>query len=286
MKIMGVWLPIITPFLNGEVDYKSLENLIDFYLKKNIAGIIPLGTTGESPTIEDYEFEKIVENVIRKVNGKIPVYVGIGGNYTDKVILKIKKVSKYNFDGILSVSPYYSRPSQAGIYEHFKKISESTDKNIIIYNIPYRTGRNIENETIFRLSELKNIIGVKDSCGDIKQSMELIFNKSDNFYVLTGEDMLYFITLTMGGDGGILAAAHVETEKYVKIYDLIKGNNHIEAQKYWKKLIDIIPYLFIEPSPRPIKYILKKKNMISSDETRLPITDISDNLKKQLDKFI
>ncbi len=286
MKIMGVWLPIITPFLNGEVDYKSLENLIDFYLKKNIAGIIPLGTTGESPTIEDYEFEKIVENVIRKVNGKIPVYVGIGGNYTDKVILKIKKVSKYNFDGILSVSPYYSRPSQAGIYEHFKKISESTDKNIIIYNIPYRTGRNIENETIFRLSELKNIIGVKDSCGDIKQSMELIFNKSDNFYVLTGEDMLYFITLTMGGDGGILAAAHVETEKYVKIYDLIKGNNHIEAQKYWKKLIDIIPYLFIEPSPRPIKYILKKKNMISSDETRLPITDISDNLKKRLDKFI
>ena len=286
MKIMGVWLPIITPFLNGEVDYKSLENLIDFYLKKNIAGIIPLGTTGESPTIEDYEFEKIVENVIQKVNGKIPVYVGIGGNYTDKVILKIKKVSKYNFDGILSVSPYYSRPSQAGIYEHFKKISESTDKNIIIYNIPYRTGRNIENETIFRLSELKNIIGVKDSCGDIKQSMELIFNKSDNFYVLTGEDMLYFITLTMGGDGGILAAAHVETEKYVKIYDLIKGNNHIEAQKYWKKLIDIIPYLFIEPSPRPIKYILKKKNMISSDETRLPITDISDNLKKQLDKFI
>ena len=286
MKIMGVWLPIVTPFLNGEVDYKSLENLIDFYLKKNIAGIIPLGTTGESPTIEDYEFEKIVENVIQKVNGKIPVYVGIGGNYTDKVISKIKKVSKYNFDGILSVSPYYSRPSQAGIYEHFKKISESTDKNIIIYNIPYRTGRNIENETIFRLSELKNIIGVKDSCGDIKQSMELIFNKSDNFYVLTGEDMLYFITLTMGGDGGILAAAHVETEKYVKIYDLIKGNNHIEAQKYWKKLIDIIPYLFIEPSPRPIKYILKKKNMISSDETRLPITDISDNLKKRLDKFI
>jgi 4-hydroxy-tetrahydrodipicolinate synthase len=187
--------------LNGEVDYKSLENLIDYYLKKNIAGIIPLGTTGERPTIEDYEFEKIVEDVIQKVNGKIPVYVGIGGNYTDKVILKIKNVNKYNFDGILSVCPYYSRPSQTGIYEHFKKISESTDKNIIIYNIPYRTGRNIENETIFRLSELKNIIGVKDSCSDIKQSMELIFNKPDNFYVLTGEDMLYFITLTMGGDG-------------------------------------------------------------------------------------
>jgi 4-hydroxy-tetrahydrodipicolinate synthase len=129
-------------------------------------------------------------------------------------------------------------------------------------------------------------VGIKDSCGDVKQSMELIFNKPDNFSVLTGEDILYFVMLTMGGDGGILAAAHIETEKYVKIYSLIKENNHNEAKKYWKDLINIIPYLFIEPSPAPIKYILKNKNLILSNETRLPITDISDNLKKYLNQFI
>jgi len=286
MKMQGVWLPIITPFINGEVDYKSYENLINYYINKGISGIIPLGTTGESPTIDDDEFIKIIEKTIQIVNSKIPIYVGVGGNYTKKVIKQLKTIEKLNFEGILSVSPYYSRPSQNGIYEHFKEISENTNKNIVIYNIPYRTGRNIENETIYKLSELKNIVGIKDSCGDVKQSMELIFNKPDNFSVLTGEDILYFVMLTMGGDGGILAAAHIETEKYVKIYSLIKENNHNEAKKYWKDLINIIPYLFIEPSPAPIKYILKNKNLILSNETRLPITDISDNLKKYLNQFI
>ncbi|MGA2142850.1 MAG: 4-hydroxy-tetrahydrodipicolinate synthase [Brevinematales bacterium] len=285
MKIEGVWLPVITPFLNGSVDYSSYENLVNFYIARNVSGIIPLATTGEGPTIGDDEFIKIVELTIRIVNGRIPVYFGVGGNYTEKVISSLKLLHNYNFDGILSVSPYYNRPSQEGIYEHFKKISESTDKNIIIYNIPYRTGRNIENETIFRLSELKNIIGIKDSCGDIKQSAELIFNKPEGFSVLTGEDLLFYITVAMGGDGGILAAAHIETEKYLNIYSLIKNNNLDEARRNWKDLLDIIPLLFEEPNPRPIKYILKNKNLITSDETRLPITDISDKLKKQLGRF-
>ena len=286
MKIEGVWLPLITPFSNGAVDYRSYENIVNFYLARNISGIIPLATTGEGPAIEDDEFIKIVELTISIVNGRVPVYFGVGGNYTEKVIARVKLLHNYNFDGILSVSPYYNRPSQEGIYEHFKKISENTDKNIIIYNIPYRTGRNIENETIFRLSELKNIIGTKDSCGDIKQSTELIFNKPEGFSVLTGEDLLFYITVAMGGDGGILAAAHIETEKYLNIYSLIKNNNLDEARRSWKDLMDIIPLLFVEPNPRPIKYVLKSMNLIADDETRLPITDISDKLKKQLDKFI
>ncbi len=286
MKLQGVFLPVVTPFLKGEVDYPSYEKLVNHYIGKNISGIVPLGTTGENQTIEDEEFIKIVEATIQAVNGRIPVYFGVGGNNTKKLVRQIKRLESYRFEGILSVSPYYSRPSQTGIYEHFREISEHTDRKIIVYNIPYRTGRNIENETIYRLAALKNIIGIKDACGDIKQSMELIFNKPKDFSVLCGEDILYYPTLVLGGDGGILASAHIETEKYIQMYDLIKRNNHLEAGKYWRELVKIIPLLFNEPNPGPIKYLLKNKHMISSDETRLPLTDISDNLKKRLNELM
>jgi len=286
MRLEGVWLPIITPFLKGEVDYDSYTSLIDYYIDKGINGIIPLGTTGECPAIEDYEFEKIIEVTVDRVNNRLPVFIGVGGNYTKKVVKQVKLLDKYNVQGILSVCPYYNRPDQKGIYEHFKKISENTDKNIIIYNIPYRTGRNIENSTIFRLAELKNITGIKDSCGDIKQSMELLTNKPENFSVLTGEDILYYLTLTLGGEGGILAAAHVKTEKYINIYNLIKKNKHKEALSIWRDLLKIVPLLFKEPNPAPIKYILNKMDLINSSETRLPLTDITVNLKKEIDNIV
>lgn len=286
MELKGVWLPVVTPFINNEVDYESYRRLINFYIDKKISGIIPFGTTGESPAIEDDEFFKILETTIETVDKRIPIYFGVGGNYTDKVIRQINKIEKYDFEGILSVSPYFSRPGQAGIFEHFKKISNNTDKNIIVYNIPYRTGRNIENETIYKLATLRNITGIKDSCGDIKQSMELLLNKPDNFSVFTGEDLMFYITLTLGGDGGILAAAHIDTEKYINIYKLVKSNDHQSAAKYWKELSELIPLLFNEPNPSPVKYMLKRMNLISSSETRLPLTDISENLKVQLDRYI
>ena len=286
MKLQGVLLPIVTPFLNGKIDFSSYEKLINHYIAKNISGIVPLGTTGENPTVEEDEFIQIVERTIKIVNGRVPVYFGVGGNDTKKVVKLLKRLERYEFQGILSVSPYYSRPSQYGIYKHFREISEHTGKDIIVYNIPYRTGRNIENETIFKLAGLKNVVGIKDACGDFRQSMELILNKPDGFSVLCGEDILYYPTLVLGGDGGVLASAHVETESFIKLFDLVRDDNHDEAITLWKKLAAIVPLLFIEPSPGPIKYILKEKNMISSEETRLPITGISDELKKKLDSFI
>ncbi len=286
MKIEGLWLPVITPFSGGEFDGKSYQRLIEHYLGKGISGIIPMGTTGESPTISDYEFELIIDRTVEYTNSRVPIFVGLGSNYTDKLIKTLKTVEKYKTDGILSVSPYYSRPDQRGIYEHFRKISESTALNIVIYNIPYRTGRNIENDTMYKLAELKNIIGVKDSCGDIKQSMELLLNRPDNFSVLTGEDILYYLTLTLGGDGGILAASHLYTEDYIGIYKLIKGNDHKSALELWRRLSPLIPLLFVEPNPAPIKYCLKKLGLIQSAETRLPIVEISQELERKLDRFL
>jgi 4-hydroxy-tetrahydrodipicolinate synthase len=279
MKVTGVWLPIITPFFENEIDYDSYRNLIDFYISKKIDGIIPLGTTGEVSAMEDNEYEELIAVSTEHVNGRVPVFVGAGGNNTSKVVKQIKIVEKFNVQGILSVSPYYNRPDQNGIFQHFSKISENTDLDIVIYNIPYRTGRNVENDTIYKLAELQNIVGIKDSCGDSKQSMDLLLNKPKDFSVLTGEDIFYYTNLALGGDGGILAAAHFQTEKYISIFKYMLENDHKSALLIWKDLVTIIPLLFEEPNPAPLKYLLFLERLIKSNETRLPIVEISKGLQ-------
>ena len=262
MKIKGVWLPIITPFYEGKIDFISYKGLIEYYIKQGISGIIPLGTTGESPVIEEDEYLELVEKTIEYVNNRVPIFIGIGGNYTRKVVAKVKLIEKYNIDGILSVCPYYNRPDQNGIYEHFRNIAENTALKIIVYNIPYRTGRNIENETIYSLAEIKNIIGIKDSSGDIKQSIELLINKPDNFSILTGEDILFYTTLVNGGDGGILASSHLFTSDFMDVYKFIINGEYKKALVKWKRLYKVIPLLFKEPNPAPLKYCLEKLNLM------------------------
>lgn len=286
MRLTGVYLPIITPFIDGKIDYASYKKLIDHYAGTGISGIIPLGTTGEIPTISDYEFEEMIDKTLEYLGGRLPVYAGVGGNYTAKVISKVKIAEKHGIQGILSVCPYYNKPGQEGIYSHFKSIAEETNLNIVIYNIPYRTGTNIDNDTIRRLAEIKNIVGLKDSCGDIKQSMALLLDPPSDFSILTGEDILFYLTLTLGGQGGILASSHLKTRQFVEVYDRIKENDTAGALEAWKKLYGFIPLLFKEPNPAPIKYCLKKLGLIASSEVRLPLTQITDQLKAKLDAAV
>lgn len=286
MRIDGIWLPIITPFLEDKIDFNSYKRMIDNYIAKGITGIIPLGTTGESPTINEEEFEKIIEKTVEYVNGRVPVIAGLGGNNTRKVVKQLKTLEKYKVKGILSVCPYYNRPDQRGIYEHFLTISEATDLDIIIYNIPYRTGRNIENETIRKLSEIRNIVGLKDASGDIKQTLSLLLDPPADFSIMTGEDIFFYTTLLHGGHGGILASCHIRTEDFIEIYNRIRNNDHKGAFGIWKNLSGLIPLLFEEPNPSPIKYCLKKMGYIESDELRLPLVPISEKLQKKLDKYI
>lgn len=284
MRIQGVWLPVITPLLNDTVDFPSLRKMIDFYIGKGISGIIPLGTTGENSTVSMREYEEIIANTVEYVDNRVPVFAGLGGNDTRKVIETLKLVERYKVKGILSVCPYYNKPSQQGIYEHFRRIAAATDLDIILYNIPYRTGVNIENHTVHRLAELKNIIGLKDSCGDIKQTMRLLLQPPNNFSILTGEDLLYYISLVLGADGGILASAHVKTEVFVDIFAKVKSNNHQEALQSWKSIEKIIPLLFEEPNPSPVKHILHKMGLIQSPEVRLPLTPVSEQLQAKLEQ--
>ena len=283
MKVKGLWVPVVTPFENDELDMVSYEKLVNHYINEGVHGLMPLGTTGETPTLSEKEYEEIVSKTMEVVNGRVPVIIGLGGNCTRSVIDKLKVAERHKVQGILSVSPYYNRPDQRGIYEHFKKISESTDLDIVLYNIPYRTGRNMENETILRLSEEKNIVGVKDASGDFNKTIELLLNKPDEFSVLSGEDNLFYSSLLLGGDGGVTASAHLKTRDFIKVYDYIQNNDAKAALEIWKEISPMIPLLFKEPNPTPIKYMLKKMGLINSDEVRLPLVPISQELKNELD---
>lgn len=285
MKVQGVMVPLVTPFKDGKVDYESYSRMINNLIEQGINGIIPLATTGESPTISEYEYEEILEKTIEFTNKRVPIYTGFGSNNTGDVVKKLKILDKYDIDGILSVAPYYSRPNQQGLYEHFKSISESTDMNIIIYNIPYRTGTNIQNDTMLKLAELNNIVGVKDCSGDMKQTTDLLINRPKDFSIMTGEDAYFYTTLTLGGDGGIMASASVKPKEFIDVYNLVRNNNHKEAFEKWKDIYNMIPLLFAEPNPTPVKYCLKRLGIIDSDEVRLPLVNISKELECRLNQF-
>src|SRR5205814_2099743 len=205
-EISGVWLPVVTPFIDGTVDFTSYAKLLEHYLAKGVTGIFPVGTTGESPTIDDDETEAIVDRTITVVAGRVPIFVGVGGNATKKVLQTLKRLERYAFAGIVTVCPYYNRPSQDGMREHFTRIAEATDREILIYNIPYRTSVNLANDTLLRLAELPNIVGVKDSSGNLPQSLELLRWRPEGFAVMTGDDPFFYTMLAHGGDGGIVAA--------------------------------------------------------------------------------
>lgn len=286
MKPEGIWLPIITPFLNDKPDMISYRRMIDVYIERGIHGLVPMGTTGESPTLSPAESEALIHETVAHVNGRIPVYIGVGGNNTQAVAEKLKHLETSGIQGILSVSPYYNRPDQRGIYEHFKALSDSTALDILVYNIPYRTGRPVENDTIRRLAEIPNIVGLKDASGNISQTTELLLNPPEDFSIMCGEDSFLYTALLHGAHGGILASAHLETPDFIELYHQVKANRHQEALTIWRGLMRFIPSLFEEPNPAPLKYCLQKLGLITSDELRLPLMPVTTETRWKLNKHL
>ena len=284
--ISGVWLPIVTPFVDGAVDFAGYERLLEHYLGKGVSGVFPLGTTGESPTIDDDEMEALVERTVGVVAGRVPVFVGVGGNATRKVLATLKRLERHRFEGIVSVCPYYNRPSQDGMREHFTRIAEATDRQILVYNIPYRTSVNLANDTLLRLAELPNVVGVKDSSGNLAQSLDLLRERPEGFAVMTGDDALFYTMLAHGGDGGILASCHVATEGFVGVHARMAANDHHAARAIWSRLEAVVPLLFKEANPMPIKHCVWRQGLITSPECRLPLTRISSGLADELDRAL
>jgi len=284
--ISGVWLPVITPFVDGAVDVASYERLLEHYLGTGVRGIFPLGTTGESPTLDDDEIDAIVERTVGVVAGRVPVFVGIGGNATHRVLKALERLERHRFDGIVSVCPYYNRPSQEGMLAHFTRIAEATERPILIYNIPYRTSVNLANDTLLRLAELPNIVGIKDSSGSLVQSVALLRRRPEGFAVMTGDDGVFYTMLAHGADGGILASAHVATRRFVAIHERMAANDHHAARAMWSRLEPLVPLLFKEANPMPIKHCLWRQGLIASPECRLPLTTVSAGLADELDRAL
>lgn len=284
--IQGLWLPLVTPFKDGAIDFASYARLVDHYIAQGVDALFPLGTTGESPALDDDETDALVEATLAAARGRVPVFVGVGGNATHKVEKVLKRLERHRFAGIVSVCPYYNRPSQDGLIAHFRRIAAATDRDVLIYNIPYRTAVNLSNDALLELAEVPNIVGVKDSSGSMAQSLELLARKPAGFSVLTGEDALYLTMLANGADGGILAASHVMTDRFIAVRDRMAANDISSARRAWSALASFVPLLFAEANPMPIKYCLWRQGLIASPECRLPLTQISDGLARRLDTVV
>lgn len=274
-NIEGIFVPNITPFKDGEIDEDSLRRLVDYLIESGAQGLIPCGTTGESATLSHDEHIKVIEIVAQQSDGRVPVVAGVGTNATIESLGLMKKVEELDVQGYLVVGPYYNRPSQEGIIEHYREVSQATDRPILIYNIPIRTGRNIEVETIVELSRIPNIVGLKDASADINQTMKIIDRTPDNFSVLTGEDHLLFSMSCLGGSGGVMASAHVLPGEFLALHRAVEDDRLKEARSLHYHLLPLVRAMFKEPNPAPVKAAMKLMGIIDSEELRLPLLTVS-----------
>jgi len=283
LGLTGLWLPLITPFRDGELDETSLRRLVRQYAAEPVDGLILAATTGEGLTLDEGETERLVGTVRAEIGAATRIYLGLSGSDTRKLLKALERTAPWPVDGYLIACPYYTRPPQAGLYRHFAALAGHTARPIVIYNIPYRTGVNLANDTLLRLAELPNIVGVKDCCADATQSFDLLRARPPGFSVLTGEDALFYPALTQGADGGILAAAHVETGKFAAVRRMLLAGDVVAALAAWRDLVDLARLLFAEPSPAPIKHWLWRAGLIESPEVRLPMAGVSDALAGRID---
>jgi 4-hydroxy-tetrahydrodipicolinate synthase len=283
--LRGLWLPLVTPFRAGELDEASLRRLARHYAALPLDGLVLAATTGESLTLTPEETERLVFAVRDEVGKlrRIPVCLGLSGSNTAALLDTLERTAGWPIDGYLISCPYYSRPSQRGLELHFAALANRARHPVLLYNIPYRTGVNLGNEAMLRLARHPNIVGLKDCCAERDQSLDLLRRRPQRFAVLTGEDAQYFDALADGADGGILASAHVETETFAEIRDLLAAGAREAAQARWRSVADLVRLLFSEPSPAPIKYWLWRSGLIERAEVRLPMTEVSAELAARLD---
>ena len=284
----GSNVALITPFKNNELDVDAYLKLIHFHLENGTNGLVPAGTTGESPTLNHNEHEKVIEICINEAKGKIPVIAGTGSNSTEEAVSLTKHAEKAGADGALVVTPYYNKPTQEGLYQHYKKINDNTNIPIIIYNIPSRCVIDMSVDTMARLFELKNIVGVKDATGDLNRLDQTIKKLGSEFIQLTGEDGLAFKFNQRGGVGIISVTANIAPKlcSDMQKYSKSDSENEIkEAEKIDQMLQPLHKSLFIESNPAPTKYAAKLLGLCS-DEIRLPLVNIKKETEEEVEKAL
>jgi 4-hydroxy-tetrahydrodipicolinate synthase len=286
-SLTGTGVAIITPFdQEKNVDVEALQNIVEFQIENNIDYIVILGTTAENATLTKSEKELVINTIVKQTNKRIPLVLGIGGNNTSAVVEEFKTTDVSVFEAILSVSPYYNKPTQDGIYEHYKAISAVSTKPIIVYNVPGRTSSNILPETIARLAkDFSNIVGIKEAKGDIVQAMKMIAETPDNFMVISGDDMITLPMVLAGGSGVISVIAQGLPSEFTKMVNLGLEGNAKEAFKIHHNIAPVIDYIFEEGNPAGIKSVLEYKGYCTP-EVRLPLLKASAVLRAKIKDFM
>ena len=279
----GVFTALLTPFKNGELDEVSFRSFIDFQIESGIHGLVPVGTTGESPTVSHDEHKLAVEICIDQASKKVPVIAGTGSNNTAEAIELTNHACEKGADAALVVTPYYNKPNQEGLYAHYKAIAENSDIPIVIYNIPGRSIVDMNLETMNKLFQIKNIIGVKDATSDISRVFKYKSIIGDGFNQLSGEDATTLAYMTYGGHGSISVTSNIAPKLCSDFMNLCLAGKFDEASKINDKLMKLHECLFLEPSPGPVKYAAEKLGLMSS-ELRLPLVEISKNTKDRVDE--
>ncbi|HEX9211580.1 MAG TPA: 4-hydroxy-tetrahydrodipicolinate synthase [Bradyrhizobium sp.] len=285
----GLWLPLVTPFRDSRLDEASLRRLTRHYAGEAVDGFILGATSGEGMTLRDAELERLVAIVRDEMAAgrrTIPICLGLSGADTSRLKERLDETADWPIDGYLVASPYYIRPSQRGLLAHFEALADHAAWPLALYNIPYRCAVNITNQTMLRLAEHPNIVGLKDCGANREQSIALLRDRPKGFRMLTGEDANYLEALSDGADGGILLSAHIETATFAAVHTELKRGNHDAAQARWQEVAELTRILFAEPSPAPAKYWLWRTGLIDSPEVRLPMVEVSSELAAQIDREI
>jgi len=282
-QFTGVGVALVTPFhQDGKIDFPGLEKLVLHQINNGTDYLVVQGTTGESATLSAEEKKAVLEYVIEINAKRLPVVLGIGGNNTAEVCKTLSNTNLNGVDGVLSVSPYYNKPSQEGIYQHYKAVGAATDKAIVLYNVPGRTSSNVEASTTLRIArDVSNIVAVKEASGNLEQIMEIVKNRPENFTVLSGDDALTLPHMAIGGDGVISVVANAFPKRFSDLVHAAAENDMDLARAKHYELIDVIHALFADGNPGGVKHCLKLLN-ICGDPVRLPLVNVNDKVAQRL----
>lgn len=281
----GILTALITPFREGEIDEAALRRLVELQLDAGVAGLVPCGSTGESATLSHAEHRRVVEIVIEAAGGRVPVVAGTGSNSTREAIELTTHARDAGADGALLLSPYYNKPTQEGIYSHYAEIARATGFPLIVYNIPGRTASNILPETLARLADIPNVVGVKEACGDVDQIAHVIAQCPPEFSVLSGDDALLLPLLAVGSRGSISTVANVVPQQMVALYDSWQGGDAAGALALHHALLPLFDILFCETNPIPVKAAIEFMGL-AGGEIRLPLTPLTEPNAARLEQVL
>ena len=285
-KFRGAFVAIVTPFIDGAVDEQGLQDLVEFQVASGTHGIVPCGTTGESATLNHEEHHRVVELTIKTVKGRVPVLAGTGSNSTSESIELTRHAKTAGADGALMITPYYNRPSQEGLYQHFKAVAAAVDLPIIVYNVPSRTGVNMLPDTVARCAAINNIVGIKEATGNLNQVSEVIRLCPPDFAVLSGDDFTALPTVAVGGTGVISVTSNVAPQEMATMMDLALAGDYVQARVLHYKLFPLMQAMFFDTNPVPAKAALQFMRRIKSGAPRLPLYGMNDATVAKLKKAL